>query len=219
MSIYTPRGLKIRVPVRDAFALMARLHPHVSAFRILKTTEGIETIPGLLSFAGGVAGYAFGLAPLQLGAVVAGGHVIGMIMNAIGLFLPGLVPLATIMSYVTGYGFFLLAGVTMGYVVSGWTGALAYLAGRLAAVLLGYVIEWVQAYRLHAVARALGYSGGLTASEQNFVNAYRLHALKCGKSTDITLTEEELDEESWLPCFADLKYEWPNVVARFSPYE
>ena len=55
MAIYTPRGLAINLPVSYSFALMKRLHPTVDAFKVLKTTEGLESIPAVLTFVTGIA--------------------------------------------------------------------------------------------------------------------------------------------------------------------
>lgn len=105
MTIYTPRGLKIRIAVPYAFGLMARLYPKVSPFRILKTTEGIEILPGMLAFISGMIGFAIHLSPFQIALVVATSQIIGALINFIGLIMiPGLVGLSTLFSYMSGYG-------------------------------------------------------------------------------------------------------------------
>lgn len=70
MAIYTPRGLKIRLSVDHAFTLMARLFPDVDAFKILKTTEGLESIPATLAFITGLASFSLHLHPLEIGFYV-----------------------------------------------------------------------------------------------------------------------------------------------------
>jgi len=107
MAIYTPRGLKIRIAVPYAFGLMARLHPKVTPFRILKTTEGIESLPGMLAFIAGIIAFALHLPPLQIVLIVAAIQLVGKLINAFGLYIvPGLVNLGTLFSYISGYGIY-----------------------------------------------------------------------------------------------------------------
>jgi len=41
-------------------------------------------------------------------------------------------------------------------------------------------------------------------------------ASRLGKTTDITVSDEELKEENWKPVFDDLATKWPEVVRRFT---
>lgn len=43
MALFTPRGLKVRLPMSYAFALIARVYPRSDAFRVLQLTEGSPT--------------------------------------------------------------------------------------------------------------------------------------------------------------------------------
>ena len=47
MPLYTPRGLKIRLPKSYAFALIGRLYGKETAFRVLKLTEEVENLGAL----------------------------------------------------------------------------------------------------------------------------------------------------------------------------
>ncbi len=73
MPIYTPRGLKVRLSIDYAFALMARLHPGVNAFQVLKTTEGIESLPQSFAFLAALFCFVLKLTPSQIGVVVFAG--------------------------------------------------------------------------------------------------------------------------------------------------
>jgi hypothetical protein len=84
MAIYTQRGLKIRVAVPYVFGLMARLNPKVSPFRILKTTEGIESLPVMLAFVVGIVAFVLPLPALEIGIVVAARHFMGKLINLRG---------------------------------------------------------------------------------------------------------------------------------------
>ena len=83
MAIYTPRGVKIRTSVPYAFGLMARLNPKVTPFRILKTTEGIESLPGMLAFIAGMVGFSMHLPPLQIALVIAACQLAGALMEVV----------------------------------------------------------------------------------------------------------------------------------------
>lgn len=210
MAIYTPRGLKVRVPVPYAFGLMARLYPQVSAFRILKTTEGLDHVPGVLSFIAAIVALLLGWPPIQVGLAVTGATLLGTVASAMGLVFPGLVHLATAVSYVSGYGLFNLVVVVVGALTAGWYGPIAYVVGKAVGFVLAWFVESWQCARLH---RLTGMH--LTASEQSFLNAYRLHASRHGTTTNIDLTDAETERENWQTCYADLAERWPEVVSRF----
>jgi hypothetical protein len=131
MPIYTPRGLKIRIAVPYAFGLMARLSPTVSPFRVLKTTEGLESLPGMLAFIAGIVAFVMRLPPLHIGLAVGVGQVLGVLINLFGVYLiPGLVPLGTLYSYFAGYGIFLVTAAVVGFLFAGWQGVLAFFLGQ-----------------------------------------------------------------------------------------
>ena len=212
MAIYTPRGLKIRISVPYAFGLMARLSPKVSPFRILKTTEGIDSVPSMLAFFAGLVAFAMRLSPIEIGLLVAGAHLFGNLLNMFGLFvIPGLVRLGTFYSNLAGYGVFLIVLLAVGFVMVGWQGLLAFLVGRLVSGLTSCVLECWRAGRYHKLG---GYP--FSPSEINFFNAYRLHASRVNVTTDIDLDDSELEEEHWGPTFEQFASEWPTVVRRFT---
>jgi hypothetical protein len=212
MAIYTPRGLRIRIAIPYAFALMARLHPKVSPFRILKTTEGIEYLPGMLAFTFGIIAFIMKLSPMHIGLVVGGVQLIGVLTNLFGFYLiPGLIPLATLFSYFAGYGIFLITVLVVGFVFTGWQGLLAYLIGKLAAALVSQVLQFWQTSRYYKMS---GHA--FTTSEVHFFNAYRLHASQVGITTDIALSDKEMEENHWGPTFEAFAIEWPQVVRKFT---
>jgi len=209
--MYTPRGLKIRIPVPCAFGLMARLYPQVSAFRVLKTTEGLDHIPGVLSFLAAILAFLGNGSSAGVTLAIAGACFLGTVVNAIGLVVPGLVHIGTAASYITGYGLFNLAAIAVGAITMGWRGPVAYIVGKVAGCLAAQVVEWWQCKRLY---RLTGLN--LTASEQCFFNAYRLYASRLGITTNVELADAEIRPESWRPCYADLAEKWPAVVSRFA---
>lgn len=212
MAIYTPRGLKIRLRMNHAFALMARLYPKVDAFKVLKTTEGLESIPGMLALIVGLVSFYLGLDPYQIGLYTLIASVVGTAITTFGVFIvPGLPKLGTLYSYISGFGILLILSAVYGFVSVGWQGVAAFFIGKLVAGLINNAIGFWNAKRTHS---KIGIP--LTISEINFFNAYRLHASELGKSTDITVSDEELKEDNWKECLEDLAIKWPEVVKRFT---
>ena len=212
MPIYTPRGLKIRVAPAHAFALMARRYPKIDAFSVLKTTEGIEQSPASVALIVGLACFALGVDPWQVGLFVFLASITVSTMMLKGLFIvPSIVSLGVGYSYVSGFGLLLILVVIAGYFLSGWETVFAFFVGKFAASGLACLLEFQEAKRYQ---KELGHP--LTGSEVSFFNAYRLHADKLGVSSDLAITDEEEKEEFWGAVFADLATKYPEVVARFS---
>ena len=65
MALFTPRGLKLRLPTAYAFALMARVYPQTDAFRVLQLTEEVENLGALASFIAGIAAFSLRLEPAR----------------------------------------------------------------------------------------------------------------------------------------------------------
>jgi hypothetical protein len=188
MPFYTPRGLKIRVDPAYAAALLARLHPEVSAFRVLKTAEGIESLPGALAFFAAIWCFSRGTADVEIITWVVAANVAGCFVALYGLFfIPGLVTLGTAYSYLAGYGVLFLGLAVYGYLALGWGAVAGYVIGRLAGAGLNHVVEWWVVLRTHARTGAT-----LTGPERSFLHAYRLHAARIGASLDIEVTDEEM---------------------------
>lgn len=212
MAIYTPRGLKIRISVPDAFGLIARLYPEVSAFKILKTTEGIDSLTSVATFIAALICFIMHLDPSQIVLTISITYIAAILINAFGLFIiPGQVALGTLYSYISGYGLFITTIIIIGYITTGWQGLAAYFIAKGIGWCVARVIEFIE------VKRTFKLSGiAFTASERCFFNAYRIHANKLGKTTNIDLSEEEMEEEYWKPAFVDFATNWPQVVERFT---
>jgi len=213
MAIYTPRGLKVRLSVPYAFGLMARLNPRISPFQILKTTEGIESLPGMLAFVGGIIAFAMRLSPLQIGFAVCGAHILGVIINFFEFYLiQVLIPLSALYSCNAGFSIFFVTTIVVGLVFVGWHGVLAFFIGKLAAWIVSTVFEF---WQMSLYQKLTGCS--FTATEIHFFNAYRLHASRIGATTDIYLNDEEMEESRWDPTFKAFAIERPEVVKMFTP--
>lgn len=212
MAIYTPRGLKVRLSVAESFALMSRLFPSITPFSILKTTEGLEAIPSLLSYIGALLGIFLYSHPAQITLLTVSGFIIGYIITRFGLFfIPGLVRLGVLYSYIEGWGLLFVSIGVVAYIMNGWTVLLAFVIGEIMVGIVNFILGFLDAYWFkHKIGVPL------TISEVNFFNAYRIHASDIGMTTSIVLSDEELSEDSWKEAYNWLDYNWPSVVSRFS---
>jgi hypothetical protein len=224
MAIYTPRGLEINLRVPYAFALMQRLYPKVDAFKVLKTTEGLESIPAALAFSSGLACFYLKVGCYHIALYSFIFFMAGVLITFLGLMVPVLPSLGTFYSCVSGFGILLVGFVVYGFVTVGWRGVMAFFAGRWGAGIVGWVIDFWNTKRIYARHHVL-----LHLSELNFLNAYRWYATEPGaaiifgeyqsefrRKMDITVSDEEMKEENWRACFDDLALRWPEVVSRFT---
>ena len=212
MAIYTPRGLKIRLPLNLCFGLMARLSPKITPFKILKTVEGLEVIPSLLGMVSGAYVLYLNLTPETIFLCSLVGFVVGVLISYFGLFVfPGLVLLAILYTYVAGFGLIWLLIVGWGVYFSDWKGVVAFFLAMVISEGIRWVLEFIKMKKSYALS---GICIGM--AEQNFLNSYRLHAKKIGLGPECDLKEEELNKEDWIKLYYKFLSEWPEIVARFS---
>lgn len=141
MAIYTPRGLKIRLPIDYSFALMTRLYPRITPFKFLKVTEALELLPAAWASIAAVLAFFTLKSPYTVCAVVAGVQIIAHVMRMSALPIPRIVTgPANIYSYGSGYGIFLILICALGYLKLGWQGVAAFLVVRAAAGLVNGII-------------------------------------------------------------------------------
>lgn len=212
MAIFTPRGLKIRVATEHAFALMARLHPRVDSFTILKTAEGFELLPAAITLLVGLASFTLkaGLVPIAVAVAVV--SIFTRTIVYLGVPLPAwLVRIGTAYSLLSGYGVFLLCVFAVGFPTVGWKGIAAYFVGKAVGGIVNSVVEMKSSWSSYE-------SGGsaLTGSEVSFFRAYIMHAKCLGASCDLKVSEQELQSMKWRETLNDLTLKWPEVVARFT---
>lgn len=211
MQVYTPRGLKVRLEVEYAFALMKRLYPKVDAFKVLKTTEGLELLPSAVTFIATIIAYVMKLEAVAIAITAFTSFLITYMITFFGLYIiPGLPALGTLYSYISGYGIaFIIIAVT-GYLTIGLPGVVAFFIGRVLAGITCMIIESNEAKRTY---NKTGIA--LMGSEKNFLNAYRLHAKSIGVTTDVSIDDEEMREENWIECFEDMARKYPEAAARY----
>jgi len=218
MAIYTPTGLKVRIPVEYAFGLLGRLHPRVGPFRVLKTTEGIELIPSTLALMIAVPCFALKVHFIYIGIATFIAYNIGGFFNRRGwYFIPLLVSLSTLHSYVAVFGISTVITIVIAFLLAGWQSAVAFIVGKIAGYIVCEALEFATMKKTWARwGQYLPDSFGMTASERHFFNAYRLHALRLGVTTDISLSKKELKRGKWQRAYLHFARGWPKVVARFT---
>lgn len=214
MPLYTPRGLKLRLSKSYAFALMARLHGKETAFRVLQLTEEVENLDGLATtIAAGVALY-YRVSPTEMAVICFATSLAMKLVHLWGLFIPPitfLLPISRVYSFVSGYGLLLVALCVAAYVVGGWLLLLGLIGGRMAASLVGMILDILFTKRTQKLA---GFA--FTASERSFFHAYRLLANRHGISTDLSVSDAEFATKAWWPTYIQLAITWPEVVSRFT---
>lgn len=216
MAIYTPTGLKIRLPVPYAFALMSHLEPRVTPFRLLMSAEGIELVPNMLRLAAALTCFYFqqSFAATFLWCVLA--TVVGMLLNVIGAHrVPGLVRASTIYSFLNVWEICTVAAVLFGSVVAGWQAAAAYCLSCATGWVLSFLEEYVEENVLAAhVPRVNGIP--LVGAERSFMNAYRYYALRAGLPNRIPVDDASItDDGNWKETLMRFDASWPRVAMHF----
>jgi hypothetical protein len=214
VAVFTPRGLKLRLPTLYTFALIARQHPRVDAFRVLQTTEVVEHLRGLATFLSGAAAFSLRLEPLQIGVLVFVAVSIMHIVHLVGLFVPPitfLLPISRVYGFVSGYGVLLIGVLIFGLFSSGWAEVMAFIVGRVACGAVFGIVELQHSKRIH---QRIGIF--VSRSARSFFHACRLEANRLGASTDLTVADSELVPTNWEPVLDDLASKWPEVVGRFT---
>ncbi|HHV63321.1 MAG TPA: hypothetical protein GXX51_11875 [Firmicutes bacterium] len=199
MILYTPRGLKIRLPIPYVFALIKRLYPERSAYQVLTTAEAVDEIP---SFLCNVALLTALFTKASFWGTISASTIavlLGKVIIWNGLFLiPGLPTMALIWSYLPPSFLRMPFIAILGFVLAGWTG--------LWAVLLAYLMVTVLGEAASLLFGKLRSKPGfiVTESEMCFFDAYNLHASAVGAITkNVGVSDEELEESNWILPFME----------------
>lgn len=191
---------------------MARLHPGVDSFTILKTAEGFELLPSALAFLAGIICFFLNAGLLVIALAVALVSVSSRTCVYVGVPLPAWsISIGTAYSCLSGYGVFLLGIFAVGLPTVGWKGVVAYFVGKAIGGLVNSVIEMKSSWSSYQQGEL-----ALTGSEVSFFRAYELHAKRLGVSCDLGVSETELQSMKWRQALNDLTIKWPEVVARFT---
>lgn len=218
MAIFTPRGLKVRLPIDYSFALMQRLYPFVDASKVLQTTEGFELLPSCLTFVATILCFLNHLNPITTIIIVASTQVLGFFWCIRGLPVHmSFLRLSIIYSVLHGYGIYLGILAVIGFFFAGWQGVVAYVTGRVLAGVVNTIISSLHQIRQKRIWKEFGGVPVTTMSEVNFINAYLFYAKRLKKPVSLSVSNDELAKSNWSPVFIDLTLKWPKVVRRFTP--
>ena len=224
MAIFTPRGLKIVLDNRFCFALMQRLYPKISPFKVLKTAEGFECMKDIYVLFTIIIVILFKQNYLILGfavfSIIIIEHFIerfirfGANINYFSLFI---LKLSTLFSYVNGFFIYTaLIAITLYYTL-GLYGVIAYFLAVIAADIIKGLINYIiDGLIFKEMTRTFIENFGtvLTKSERDFFNSYLLYSES--KEFPLVIGESELDEENWKPVYNDLQKKWPVIANRIS---
>lgn len=214
MPIYTPRGLKIRLARKYAFALIGRLHGKETAFRVLQLTEEVENLGGLATTIAASVALYYRVEHFQMAWICFGTSLAMKLVHLFGLFIPPitfLLPFSRVYSFVSGYGIMLIPLTIIAYFVGGWWLIAGMLGGRMAASMIGGILDMLH---MRLTFKQTGFA--FTASERSFFHAYRLLANKHGITKDLNVSEADQSPIVWMPSYIELAVAWPVVVSRFS---
>lgn len=211
MPIFTPRGLKIRIDTDVAFTYIARVSPPVSPFKVLKTVEGFQFLPGMLSIIAGLICFLTKQSFANIIIIVGSACFLGSIMAISGIVLGwSLIKISRVLSLFSGYGIYLIIIVLTGLLMVGWKGLLAYYIAKIGITTMFFAIDYLrQFYSLKL------YGDKLTDSERYFFNTIRLYLISLNREIDLDLKEGEVESGVWKKPLSDLVKEWPEVTNRF----
>lgn len=175
---------------------------------MLATVEALADLPGshwntfflLASVAGARPWVVLGFSVLA--------SAWGTLVVELGLFIiPGTVTLAEIWTR-TPWLVRILGVPILAIVAGGWTALGVWIGAYIAASGVHYIIS-------HSFTRWRLKGTGIAAtfSEIAFLNAFRLHASSLGVSTDIVLSDKEVDDMDWSLVAGHYAAKYPGQVS------
>lgn len=213
MAIYTPRGLKIRMKVEQAFGFIGRLYPDVTAWQVLKTTEGIASLPAAFGFITAIIILLLEQpSPIIFIIKVVLASTAGLLFELIGIFPFRIYKVGEYYSYLAGYGVYLTIIFVLSFFVFGWMGPVLFMIAKTAAMLIEMIADPL--HENYFKKRTGGMS--LTLAEIAFLNAYLIYARRYNKSLRILLEPEEPYSENALTSFEQLVTSWPELARKFN---
>jgi len=207
---YTPNGLKIRISVPYAFALLARLRPKVRPEEALFLTEGLDLVGSLLGrvmFLVALGKHA------SLGVtvmMVAGGTLLGRMITNYGIFIvPGISWVARLYAAVPWYLSMAVPALPALWMMR-WSGLWRYIIASVVGLAVDFCLD------MGFMTVNFEESGMmLSGAEASFINAYRLKASSLGMSTSVDVDEEELQTGKWQEALEDyLSYQGSRLYRR-----
>jgi hypothetical protein len=209
MTIYTPCGMPIGYPRDYAFTLLARLYPTYSPTKILKIAQGMDKVPVFVSYSFALTMFLLHISPVSIfiGSLIVPEIIYWMQLK--GRYIGALIQIGVMFSILGRLGLFTISLTVFGYYSSGLQGLAAFWGARLIG---GFVIEsFLESREIERIASLdrnrftqlifLGFKCGMY--ERYFIHAYQFCSNKIGVTTDISLTEKEIEKSNWQFVCAD----------------
>lgn len=222
MAIFTTRGLKIRLDNRYCFALMRRLYPTISAFKILKTAEGFELIKDIYILFAIIISTFLACSYWTFGIIIVCFSVLESVVEQFtwrGAFIKKYnlwLNAAILFSYIDGFFIYTTLVCLIVYLKFNWYGIVTYFSAKIIAAIFDWLISLIESAIRHKQnllhLQTLGTT--LTKSERNFLNSYLFYSKE--KEIPLKLDSHELDEQNWKMIYADLQKKWPVIAGRIT---
>ena len=139
MSVYTNRGMKVRLDTAFIFALIGRLAPKHTAFTVFQYAEGIELSPSFFFWVAAMATLTFSDSGLLLFLIPPLSATLQLLMKLARAYTPlasVTMPFFRLYGILYGYGLFLVPLLVLAYAKMGFTGiGLIVGAGTLKSIL------------------------------------------------------------------------------------
>ena len=203
-AFITPRGVKIRMPVEDAFAMMGRLYPKRKPEEILKTVEGLDFISNMVVYI------------TLLFLIYMNVNIISFILltSIAVIFAKFIVHKGLIFSHRMIIPYYLsLIPFTIWYAVmfvfAFLNNGLSGVGILLGALIISFVIENI--YESFVVK---AYNGKITMAEIEFILAYRLHAVSVNIAweEDCYDMEAEIENNTWEKPLYEYISKFPHTI-------
>jgi len=212
MAIYTPRGLKIRYGVREAFLYLSRIYPQVHPFRVLQDAEAYEIFPAFCGVIAAIVCIVTKQSAMMLFCAVTGARLIAALIHYCDFMclvpMSLLLPVLRVYGIMSGHGIIAIPILIVAFFVGGWLFSVAYLAS----IVFGYGLELTMDNAFSSYSRKVGRPR--TGSELSFDQAFEYYCRRTGAPRD-DLSDEERCSENWLEPLRELAESWPVVVSRF----
>ncbi|OUL18759.1 hypothetical protein BV372_33975 [Nostoc sp. T09] len=213
MTIYTPGGMPINVPMNYAFTLLARLYPKYRPHKVLKIAEGMDKAPEAVAYL-----LAFILFALRFSSAII--FISIFVIPAIlrykqirSKYIDLVVNLGVIFSTIGHFGIISIGLAVFGYYSVGWQGLVAFLGARVLGGVINTILEAQEKNRIRVVA-GVWYN----EFDRCFVDAYRFCANKIGVTLDPSASEGEIESNRWKIFYIDYSQQNPILfkVKQFS---
>lgn len=204
---YTPRGLKIRIPIQEAFTYLGRIYPKRTPEQVLGTAEALDHMASVLPLVG-LIGLKLDFAVWATIAVAFSGVILGKLILWFGAtnFLPGIVSTSYAWSRTP---WLLRVPLVLGlaYWLQGKRGVLIWLATIAACYIGETTLEFIAHSR-----RYERHGTNFSDSELAFIQAWRHHALGLGVAWDREVTDGEIETGVWHEPLEHYMAQFPGRV-------